>query len=64
VIELGIGQPDVTLPVQTDAMQLHLHVVVAVPRAVEQDVGRFVHLEQAPHLEAGVRSQRRNELAR
>ena len=63
VVEGGVGQPHVLRAVQTDAVQLHLHVVVAVASGVEDDACGFVDLQERSDLEAGVRGQRRDQLA-
>jgi hypothetical protein len=52
VVEGGVGQPHILRAVQTDAVRLHLHVVVAVASSVEDDARGFVDLQERSDLEA------------
>ncbi len=63
MMEGGIREPDVSLAVEADAVELHLHVVVAVARGVEQQPCRLVHPHHVADLEIRVVRQRRNEPA-
>ena len=43
MVELRIGEPDVSLAVEADAMELHLQRIVAAARGVEHHAGGLVH---------------------
>ncbi len=61
VIEGRVGQPDITLAVQPDPMQLQLEVIVAVARGVEDDPRGLIDLDQGAGLERRVRGERRDQ---
>ena len=51
VIESWIGEAHISGSVQSHPVELHLHVVVAIPGRVVQNTGLLVHLEDVGDFE-------------
>ena len=62
VVERRVGEPPIVLAVEPDAVQLQLHVVVAVARHVVERLACFIDPHDRAHLERVIR-QRREQLA-
>ena len=63
MIEFRVREPDIACAVQGDAVQLQLHVVVAVARHVEHHVVGFVDFDNGVRFKSGVRRDGIEELA-
>ena len=61
MMERGIGQADIALPIETDPVELQLQMVVAIACGVEHDPCGLVDLDEAGDLERRVVRQRRDE---
>ena len=62
-MEGAIRETHVPLAVETDAVELHLHVVVAVTGGIEHQPRGFVDLDDVADLERRMAGQRRDEPA-
>lgn len=51
MVESGIGQADIPLPIQADAVQLQLHRVVAIVGHVVDVTCLFIDLQNVGHFE-------------
>ena len=63
VVEFRIGQAHIPFAVQSDAVKLHLHEVVAVARDVEHDAGGLIDFNDIARFEGRVVGKGRELLA-